>query len=167
MLYCARILKQFDIIHVHMRHTYRYISFVNKIFRINKKIILHDHYGSIEINQSQPFPFAKHLAPFYYIGVSDKLKDWAVKIFKMDTNRCSTLINLPRAIQIDESISNLTNSPQKELVIVGNIKFVKNQRFAIEFAKKIDQKIDIFNSFIMFTFLTFIIDNLIIIITSN
>lgn len=141
MFNCARILKRFDVIHVHMRHTYRYISLINKLFRLKKKLIFHDHYGLIEINKSIPFQFPKIFAPFYYIGVSDKLTKWGIYVFGMKNNRVSTLVNLPKNYNFTEA--NNTYVSNKELVIVGNIKPVKNQSFAIDFAKKINNKIDI------------------------
>jgi glycosyltransferase involved in cell wall biosynthesis len=124
-----------------MRHTYRYLSLINKLLRLKKKLIFHDHYGSIEINQSKPFHFAKYFAPLYYIGVSDKLTTWGMDIFGMKSNRCSTLVNLPKKYNFNEAKD--INVFSKELVIVGNIKPVKNQNFAIDFATMINHKIDI------------------------
>jgi glycosyltransferase involved in cell wall biosynthesis len=124
-----------------MRHTYRYLSLINKLFRLNKKLIFHDHYGLIEINQSKYFHFAKYFAPFYYIGVSDKLTAWGMNVFCMKYNRCSTLINLPKKCHfIDVKDPHCFS---KKLVIVGNIKPVKNQSFAIDFANMINHQIDI------------------------
>ncbi len=142
MIKCAIVLRKYDVVHVHMRHTYRYVALINKLFNLRKNLILHDHYGLIEIDQRAPFSFAKYFAPYYYIGVSESLKNWSIDAFDMSLDMTSTLVNLPpKSIKFKDNIE--IEKSSNSLVIVGNIKEVKNQRFAIEFAERIGQKIDV------------------------
>src|SRR5690606_21099583 len=77
MLECSHIIKEYDVIHCHFRHVYRYISLVKKLFLLKTKIILQDHYGSIDVDKKVPFLFNSLLKPKYYIGVSQTLCHWA------------------------------------------------------------------------------------------
>lgn len=124
----AAILKEYDIIHVHLRHVYKYVAFVKLFWRVSNKIILHDHYGKIHADLSTPFLF-RVLKPKYYIGVSEELTSWAIKKLKVD-NKCVFLL---RNIVVKNGCE---ETYRKEgVVLVGNIKPVKNQLFAIEFIK--------------------------------
>ncbi len=120
----AEIIKNFDIIHVHMRHVYRYVKMVAIIFNVKTKVILHDH--SSNFNKT-PFLLNSILRPKYYIGVSKSLLAWAVLKLKVKNNFCFLLRNTVL------SIDNLKGSSiRKGAVIVGNIKPDKNQIFAIQ-----------------------------------
>ena len=37
----SKIIKKYDILHVHMRHVYRYVKFICLLFNVKSKIILH------------------------------------------------------------------------------------------------------------------------------
>jgi len=130
------ILKGFDIIHVHMRHNFRYVNLVNKLFCLNVKVILHDHYGSIQINKSVPSFLNTFLKPKYYIGVSKDLTDWAHTALGLKKN-----IYLLQNTIIKQKHQKYKN-PQG-LVILGNIKPVKNQLFAIELAHHLKKHLTI------------------------
>ncbi len=130
----ATILKEYDIIHVHLRHVYKYVAFVKLFWRVSNKIILHDHYGKIHTDESIPFLF-KIVKPKYYIGVSEELTSWAIKKLKVDI-KCVFLL---RNIVVKNSCK---ETYRKEgAVLVGNIKPVKNQLFAIELIK--DKNLDL------------------------
>lgn len=129
---CHKILKDYDVIHCHMRQVYRYISLVNKIFGSNSKIILQDHYGSVDMDKSVPFLFNSLLKPNYYIGVSNSLSNWAKETLKMPSHRVFTLQNI---IKKDQS------TPLKQevdFILVSNIKPVKNNLFGIELCKSLN-----------------------------
>ena len=136
---CYRILRDFDVLHVHMRHTFRYISLINKIFNLKKYIILHDHYGSIHVDQGLPFLFSKYFKPDFYIGVSNELTYWAHKTWLIPESMCKTMTNLPSLNLTRQNIHVSNNN----FVIVGNFKGVKNQIFALELSKKLNMKIDL------------------------
>lgn len=125
---CHIICKNYRVIHVHLRHTFKYIYFLRFIFNGSYKIILHDHYGEIEINQNPPFKFYSIIKPDYYIGVSDKLSHWAEITWKIKQNRVCNLLNLH--FSKFESLAGTNRNGR--WVMLGNIKVIKNQLFAIK-----------------------------------
>jgi glycosyltransferase involved in cell wall biosynthesis len=129
---CRAIVKKYDIVHVHMRHTYRYIATISKSVLRSPKLILHDHYGLINIDKSQPFYFSKWLEPDIYIGVCNELCDWASQIWSMESNRNFALINLPSRRFLGRNCKSEVFEEKGDLVMVGNIKKTKNQFFALE-----------------------------------
>ncbi len=140
-LYRAKqILKSYNVAHVHMRHTYRYLALVQRIFRINTKFIFHDHYGSIDVDQSLPFKGANYIKPDFYIGVCPKLQNWAIDVWKIPTEKTIFLNNLP-SLRFNREIIYL-HEKFDSLVMVGNIKPIKNQVFALELVNDLSLKID-------------------------
>jgi len=132
----SRILKQHDVLHVHMRHVYRYIKVVCKIFNVKSKLVFQDHYGEISKDKSVPKLFKTLLKPTYYIGVSKELTTWARNKIKIKhVFLLSNIIN-------KQSISDVTSN-KKGFVIVGNIKPTKNQLFAIKLAISLKKELTI------------------------
>lgn len=68
-----------DLFHAHGRSSYSFLLAARELGFISKPILLHDHFGNIEIDDDIPLWFkhfgAKRLD--FYVGVSDKLTDWA------------------------------------------------------------------------------------------
>lgn len=127
---CANIIKQYDIVHCHFRHVYKYITLVQKLFHLDTKVILHDHYGSIDIDKSIPFLFNSVFKPKYYIGVSNSLTSWATKTVRISVRHVFLLENI---IVKNESKQDLPIT--YDLILVSNIKPVKNNIFAAQIAK--------------------------------
>lgn len=125
----SSIVKHYDIVHVHMRHTFLYVQLVVKLFKINSKVILHDHFGGIHKDDRVPFFLNSFLKPVYYIGVSKQLIDWSKNRLKVDG--IDTVFLLSNVV-IKQEVKPLTS--RNGWVIVGNIKPVKNQLFAINLA---------------------------------
>ena len=133
-----KILVKYDIIHVHMRHTFSYVQLVSKLFRINSKVILHDHFGKINLEFKVPLLLNSFLKPKYYIGVSNELTDWCkVKLKINNLNNIFLLSN----IAVKQKIIQPKN--KNGWVMVGNIKPTKNQLFAIELAHYLNKKLTI------------------------
>ena len=132
----SRILKEVDIIHVHLRPTFRYIACIKLFCFIRRPLIFHDHYGRIEIDNRPPSLIFRICKPDFYIGVSVQLCNWAVSVWNIEKQNTECLINLSRG-------SLIYNEPreklkiQKEFVLVGNIKPIKNQQFAIDFINQL------------------------------
>ncbi len=131
------ILRDYDILHIHMRHVYRYVKLVSLFFRVKSKIILHDHYGKILIDNTVPLFFDNMLKPNYYIGVSDDLISWGSQ--KLNVKYVFKLSN----IIIKESNSVLHTQKKEGIVMVANIKPIKNQLFAIRLAAFLNKKLTI------------------------
>lgn len=132
---CYNILTQYDIVHCHSRHIYKYIALVKLVFRLNSKIIFQDHYGSIEIDKKVPFLFDSLFKPKYYIGVSETLTEWAIEYLKIRANNVFLLQN------IIKKRSQNSSSKLFEYLLVSNIKPVKNNLFAIELCKEMDSSL--------------------------
>jgi glycosyltransferase involved in cell wall biosynthesis len=132
----SKILKSYDILHVHTRHVYRYVKIVCLIFGVKTKLVFQDHYGKISIDKSIPKFFNTFLKPKYYIGVSSELTNWAKN--KLQVNHVFKLSN----IIIKEKIAS-TLKEKEGFVIVGNIKPVKNQLFAIQLSALLHKELTI------------------------
>jgi glycosyltransferase involved in cell wall biosynthesis len=139
---CAKIIKQYDIIHVHMRYNFKYIKLVKKLFRIKNKLLLHDHFGNIEIDKSIPFLFKSFFRPHYYIGVSDSLVQWARNRVKIDKKNTYLLLNTVAKVVTE----NYKNEVRKGIVLVANIKPVKNQLEAIRMMPYLDTTLTIYGN---------------------
>lgn len=144
ILECYWIIRKYSIVHIHLRHTFRYLIVIKKIFRPKILFALHDHYGSIKVNKEPPFVFYKYLKPDVYIGVCDELRNWAVDVWKIEPLKSFTLINLPstRFLNLTNHIET-NNTNAMGLVMVGNVKPIKNQEFAIQVAQTLSLPISI------------------------
>ena len=101
-------------------------------------MILHDHYGSIDIDKSVPFGLRSILKPTYYIGVSKTLLSWASNKLKLPLNRVFLLSNtVIKEQQFEIGVQ------KKGIVLVGNIKPIKNQLFAIRLMRHINNTLTI------------------------
>jgi glycosyltransferase involved in cell wall biosynthesis len=133
LLECQKIIKDFEIVHCHQRYVYTYISLSKFLFGGDFKIILHDHYGSIDLDKSVPIALSWFFKPDFYIGVSFTLSEWAKNAFGKNP-KIYTLSNIVR-IRNAEAMK----GKDFDMVLVSNIKPIKNQLFAIKLAKKIIQ----------------------------
>ncbi|MFQ3181105.1 MAG: glycosyltransferase involved in cell wall biosynthesis [Polaribacter sp.] len=129
----SRILKKHDIIHVHMRHSFRYVKLVSILFNTKSKIFLHDHSSKFT---KTPLFLNSLLKPSYFIGVSNKLTDWAATTLNIKKEHIYLLKN----IVIKE---HTFKKERKGMVIVGNIKPVKNQLFAIRLTARLGEDLTI------------------------
>lgn len=134
----SKILKNYDIIHVHMRHTFRYVQLASKLFGINSKVILHDHSSKTNIEFNVPFLLNSFLKPKYYISVSNELTNWCKN--KLKLNNSNNIFLLSNIV-----VKQIVNEPvnRNGWVVVGNIKPSKNQLFAVNLAAKCNKKLTI------------------------
>ncbi len=136
-----KILSEYEIIHIHMRHTFHYLSIVKFIFSLKSKFILHDHYGQINLDMKPPFLMYKLFKPNFYIGVCSELSKWAVEVWKLKAENVFCFQNLPN-LDFLKNIQNLEQIKNGKLIMVGNIKSLKNQLFALKLADAVNMKID-------------------------
>lgn len=122
------IINNYDIIHIHMRHNFRYVKLASMIFKSNSKLILHDHFGSVDINNNVPFLMNNFLKPKFYIGVSNELLIWAREKLKI-----SNVFLLDNTV-IKKNFK--LNKERKSIVHVSNIDPIKNQLFSIKLIEK-------------------------------
>lgn len=126
------IFKNYDILHCHSRHVYRYIVLISKVFQNKKKIIFQDHFSYTE---KIPLFFNNLIKPKYYIGVSKELCFWANNSLKIKSSNVFLLSN----IIIKTNHQQL--GKQHDLVLVSNIRDHKNQLFAVNLIKKITRRL--------------------------
>jgi len=138
---CRAILKQYDIVHVHMRHTYRYIAIISKSVLRPPKLILHDHYGLVSTGSDSTFRFAFLFKPDIYIGVSQLLSNWAKSTWRLAEQNNHTLVNIPSARFLNFQVNNKSQNKTGDLVMVANIKRNKNQIFASEISQRLKRKL--------------------------
>ena len=139
LLRCRNILSNYDVVHVHMKHTLRYIQLV-KLSILTLKVVYHEHHSESELNFLKTIFLFKPLKPNQFIGVKSSVCEWAIRFWKMSPESVSLLYNLPsRTLVYNHS----NNSPSRKygILLVGNIKPVKNQSFALQFAQKVNEEI--------------------------
>lgn len=134
----VEVIQGFDIVHVHLKHNYRYVCFSAKLFRVPiSNIIFHDHshsYGVKKISRKNlKDSFFKNLfKPKNYIGVSKENCLWAEKYLNLSKQNVFLLENTVRL-----SYQNKTKNARKGGVIVSNITPIKNLTFAIHLFKEL------------------------------
>jgi glycosyltransferase involved in cell wall biosynthesis len=139
MLECASLCSKYDIIHVHMRHTYAYIRLSQLISNRKYKILFHDHYGDIHTDTRVPFTLRLLFKPTFYIGVSTSLRNWAIKQLRIDPKQTWVMRNT--IIPYERKTEAVKNN---KWVIVSNIRPSKNIEFAIGFSHEHNESLDIF-----------------------
>jgi hypothetical protein len=68
-----------QLLHAHSRSTFSFLAFCRALGLIRTPILLHDHFGKADLDSSVPCWF-RIAAPRYlsgYVGVSQKLQEWA------------------------------------------------------------------------------------------
>jgi glycosyltransferase involved in cell wall biosynthesis len=73
------LVKDVDIVHVHGRSSFSFVAIAKTLHSNTIPLVLHDHYGSIEIDRHIPLWFrlwGRHMVSAY-IGVYENLATWA------------------------------------------------------------------------------------------
>jgi glycosyltransferase involved in cell wall biosynthesis len=135
----AVICREYDVVHIHMRHVYRYMAVVNLFTKMPVAMVLHDHFGDIRSRKEVPFLFKSLFKPNFYIGVSSELTNWAIQNLGIQKQQVFLLPNIVRASksvfsQVDDA---------GDIVVVSNIRNTKNIGFAIQLAVALNLKLDI------------------------
>lgn len=142
----ASILSQFDIIHTHLKHNYRYTALSAKRFGITiPKLIFHDHSHTLmttkwSLKYLKDSLFKSILKPKHYIGVSQANCDWAVSYLKLMPSQCYLL---PNVIE-KQTIVPQEDTLRKGLVMVGNISRIKHIEFAIRLTHQLNMPLTIY-----------------------
>jgi glycosyltransferase involved in cell wall biosynthesis len=110
------------------------------VFRGKYKLILHDHYGDIEINTSVPLKLRLAFKPVFYIGVSQRLTEWAIK--NMQPKKAFLLRNTV----IPQPGVSYNGCDSIRVLMIANIRPTKNIEFAIELCSKLNMCLDIYGN---------------------
>jgi len=132
------ICRGYDIVHVHMRYCYTYVALAKKMFGGSYKIVLHDHFGDIEIDRTVPKGL-RFFMPDAYIGVSSALREWAVAHLKMDAHKAFLLRNTVMPVQYD-----VKNKTSPDVCMIANFRKTKNIEFAISVFKQLGWPLTIY-----------------------
>jgi len=146
-LRCFAQQQHVDVFHAHGRSSFAFLSTARILGFIHEPIILHDHFGDIETDQSIPywFPFIASIYLAHYIGVCDLLGDWAVRAGVKSTKVTilENALDLKRFSTIKpEDIHNKQGIPEnpKICVMVGNIRPAKGLDLLINSCLKIPRE---------------------------
>lgn len=146
MRHAKEILNEFDIVHTHLKHNFRYIKAIDFLFNLRCKIILHDHSHNFHHKRSlkdgvKNFIFNFFLKPDFYIGVSNENLKWADKAFNISDDRKIILGNVVNKLSV---VIDDKDKVPNTVVLVSNIRPIKNIAFALEFISTIDWNLDIY-----------------------
>lgn len=144
-----RICKNYDIVHVHLRHVYAYMRLAQWLFGGKYKLIIHDHAG---VANGIPKRFKGILKPKYYIGVNKQQIDWAVNTIGVPESSVYLLENtiLPTNKAITQPCTD------NKAMMVANIRKVKNIDFAIELCKKMNWSLDVYGNVLDHDYYTYL-----------
>lgn len=137
-----------DIYHAHGRSTFSFLLAAKFLGFHTKPIVLHDHFGNIEFDKSIPLWFrifgARNIA--HYIGVCDKLADWAKsagvpseKITVIENALDFTRFDRYQAIDLHSHFS--IPAEKKIGVFVGNIRYAKGLDNLIKISDQIPEDV--------------------------
>lgn len=145
----AKIINDYDIIHTHLKHNFRYTRIVsNRLGNKKAKIILHDHSHSLRANKLtvkyyKDLLLKNIIRPHYYIGVSEENCDWGNQYLGVKKKHCYLLENTIEEIQVKKKIENRSG-----IVMVSNISPIKNIEFAIELLDELEESLTIYGRII-------------------
>ncbi len=132
----VKVLKGFDIAHVHSAYNLRYVYLVSRLFFLRKTIFYHEHYGNA-VNTKPDFFQKRIYRQTIFIAVSQKLAEWANNTVGLKN---SQVFILPNTIVKNKITPAFQPTDQFKLCIVGNILVNKNILFALELLTFLRQK---------------------------
>ncbi len=123
------IVNRYDIVHVHLRQALHYIWFWKLFFRLNTKLVFHDHYGRINEDMSTPRWLRSMIMSHIYIGVSKTLCRWAVEYVGKPK---AQVYYLPNIVLSAQTSGERGEAKRAKVVMVSNFKREKNFEFLLK-----------------------------------
>lgn len=120
----------YDVIHVHMRHVFKYVFYSNLIFGSRKKLLFHDHSGNKEVRLTNNPLLVWAMRNSTYIGVSRDQVQWAKEDLQVDKAYLLSNVIVPHGVK--ERGEKKSQTSKRRLIIVSNIRRLKNIEFAID-----------------------------------
>ncbi|MBI3415667.1 MAG: glycosyltransferase [Verrucomicrobia bacterium] len=98
-----------ELLHAHQRSTFAFLALLKTLGLVRVPIVLHDHFGQIEIDQSVPLWFRAwgRFCVGHYVGVYQRLADWAAA-GGVDRSRIDAIGNA-------QDLRRLQQAPAKDL----------------------------------------------------
>jgi glycosyltransferase involved in cell wall biosynthesis len=132
----SKYIKQYDVVHVHSYHNFRYVQLVNVLFGVFKNIIYHEHSGDAIKNRLPNFLKRIIFHNVIYLANNTKLlnhirRDWELLLDKT--------VYLPNPVRTPIIT---INKPKIAFTIgmIGNFLTVKNYEFAIKLFNNLNLK---------------------------
>ena len=126
----VRICRRFDIVHVHSAHNLRYVFLASRLFKLNKPLFFHEHFGDIEFNRSVSWHQRLIYPKVHTIAVSRQIVEWARTQVGVPDSKIHLLPNFQH-IQTHESRPQANG--KVNLVAVSNFRPTKNLEFLLHF----------------------------------
>ncbi|MBN8650215.1 MAG: glycosyltransferase [Cytophagales bacterium] len=134
----ASLAKQYDLLHVHLKHNVKYVYVVNLLFGIPVPVLLHDHSAEVLVTgvpkTKLPFFVVWWLRKQHYLAVSEQLLHWAVVNFGLNPARATWLGNAIACKPVAEVKKE--ESDVIKILLVSNFRRIKNIEFAVELVAK-------------------------------
>lgn len=129
-----RIARQYDLVHVHLKHTLKFV-FLSWLMRPYKsKIVLHDHSGDVLVSHKNVYPFLMRswIRDIFYLGVTQELTQWATAQYKLKQEHSFSLPNVISAGSVPVNLPSGALPTCIRLVLVSNFRSIKNIEFSIQ-----------------------------------
>jgi len=131
------IMTTYDIVHIHMRHVFRYVMVAKMIYPFNSKIIFHDHSSNFKIDWKNRLHkyFSKKVDQ--YILTSQEQSVWVDKFIGLNKNKMVLMENV-----ILKKYNNCfmnTGINELRIILVSNFRRVKNIEFSIRLIRRLIQ----------------------------
>lgn len=142
MFALKRVVKDFEIVHVHSRYNLRYYFVAKTIAGIHKpKVVFHEHIPILSVSYFTKLCLQKSDA---YIAVMKSMTQWAKDTLQLKPAKVFYLPNIINA-PID---SIARQAVGHKIIMVGNIWHFKNQLFAVDLINALpqDYTLDIYGS---------------------
>lgn len=129
-----RLARTYDIVHVHLKHTLKFVFLSWLLNPYKSKILLHDHSGEVLVTNKNVYPFVMKwwIKSIYYLGVSQALTKWATAQYNIKPEKSFSLPNVISVVSfpavVDKQESNWEGI---RLVLVSNFRAIKNLEFSI------------------------------------
>jgi glycosyltransferase involved in cell wall biosynthesis len=127
------ILKSHEVVHVHLKHTLKYVFLSWLIRPFDSRVLLHDHSGDVLITKGNVYPSFMRwwVSGIYYLGVTTELTAWASRLYLINRARAFTLHNVVESDLIRLPVERRNHDTVLKLVLVANFRPIKNIEFAI------------------------------------
>jgi glycosyltransferase involved in cell wall biosynthesis len=128
----SKALRESDVVHVHMRHVYRFVFLANLI--VKRKLILHDHFNSFARDTWAKVSYHSLLRNNLYVSVNEQGKEWALSFLDLKENQVFKITNViipSRKVETGKS---------NKFILVSNIKREKFIEFIVPLTLELNKR---------------------------
>ncbi len=123
-----KVLRRFDVVHVHSSYNLRYVFLASRLFALRKPVFYHEHYG--DAVATKPDVLRRYIyKQTIFIAVAGKLATWAKDILCLPAQQ---VFILPNTILQNNHYKIQQKEKTLRLCAVGNILPNKNLLFTLQ-----------------------------------